>query len=66
MNDDLNASLHRAVDSALDQAMTADQMHRAVAERIRAKRRRRPALIIGGSDARPSRASWPSESRPNA
>lgn len=49
MNDDLNASLHHAVDSALDQAMTADQMHRAVAERIRAKRRRRPALVIGST-----------------
>lgn len=49
MNDDLNTSLHRAVDSALDQAMSADQMRRSVAERIRAKRRRRPALVIGST-----------------
>ncbi|MEP7763829.1 hypothetical protein [Sanguibacter sp. 25GB23B1] len=49
MSDDLNTSFHRAVDSAVDQAMTADEMRRAVAERIRAKRRRRPALVIGST-----------------
>lgn len=49
MNDDLNTSLDRAVDSALDQAMSADTMRRTVAERIRAKRRRRPALVIGST-----------------
>lgn len=49
MNDDLNASLHRAVDSALDEALSAEQMRRSVAERVRAKRRRRPALLLGAT-----------------
>lgn len=49
MNDVLNTSLHRAVDSAIDQAMAPDAMRQAVAERVRAKRRRRPGLVIGST-----------------
>lgn len=49
MNDDLNTALHRAVDAVLDEAVTPDAMRRNVAERIRAKHRRRPALVIGAT-----------------
>lgn len=49
MNDSLSTALHRTVDARLDEAMTAEQMRRSVAERIRAKRHRRPALVIGST-----------------
>lgn len=49
MNDDLHTSFDRAVDSALDQAGSPEEMRRAVAEKVRARRRRRPAYILGAT-----------------
>ena len=51
MNDDLHAAFSRAADDAADQAMTADQIRRAATERIRARRRRRPAFVVGSAVA---------------
>ncbi|ACZ23178.1 hypothetical protein Sked_32830 [Sanguibacter keddieii DSM 10542] len=51
MNDDLHDAFARAADDAADQAMTADQIRRAATERIRARRRRRPAFVVGSAVA---------------
>lgn len=51
MNDDLRTTFTRAADDAVDGAMTADQIRRAAAERIRAKRRRRPFFVVGSAVA---------------
>lgn len=47
MNDDLHDAFARAADDAADRAMSADQIRRAATERIRARRRRRPTVMIG-------------------
>jgi len=51
VNDDLRTTFTRAADDAVDGAMTADQIRRAAAERIRAKRRRRPFFVVGSAVA---------------
>lgn len=51
MNDDLHDAFARAADDAADRAMSADQIRRAATERIRARRRRRPAFVVGSAVA---------------
>ena len=51
MNDDLRTTFTRAADDAVDGAMPAEQIRRAAAERIRAKRRRRPFFVVGSAVA---------------
>jgi hypothetical protein len=51
VNDDLRTTFTRAADDAVDGAMPAEQIRRAAAERIRAKRRRRPLFVVGSAVA---------------
>lgn len=47
MNDDIRTSLNQIVDAAMQDATPTEPLRRAAIESVRARRRRRPAIVVG-------------------